>query len=58
MRLAARGSALDTGGVTCGEKLNRSLCSLKIKILLDGTVLKKIFGGGRMSKNACDVAKI
>ena len=24
-------SALDAGGVACGEKLNRSLCSLKIK---------------------------
>ena len=27
--------ALDTGGVACGEKLNRSLCSLKIKLFLD-----------------------
>ena len=25
---------LDTGGVACGEKLNRSLCSLKIKLFL------------------------
>ena len=33
--LAARGSALDTGWVACGEKLNRSLCSLKIKLFLD-----------------------
>ena len=27
--------ALDTGWVACGEKLNRSLCSLKIKLFLD-----------------------
>ena len=26
---------LDTGWVACGEKLNRSLCSLKIKLFLD-----------------------
>ena len=26
--------ALDTGWVACGEKLNRSLCSLKIKLFL------------------------
>ena len=34
-RGAARGSALDIGWVACGEKLNRSLCSLKIKLFLD-----------------------
>ena len=33
----ARGIALDTGWVACGEKLNRSLCSLKIKIIIVGT---------------------
>ncbi len=27
--------ALDNGWVACGEKLNRSLCSLKIKLFLD-----------------------
>jgi len=27
--------ALDAGWVACGEKLNRSLCSLKIKLFLD-----------------------
>ena len=27
--------ALDAGLVACGEKLNRSLCSLKIKLFLD-----------------------
>ena len=26
---------LDAGWVACGEKLNRSLCSLKIKLFLD-----------------------
>jgi len=34
--------ALDTGWVACGEKLNRSLCSLKIKLFLDA-------GGGDCS---------
>jgi hypothetical protein len=33
--LAARESALDAGGIACGEKLNRSLCSLKIKIKIE-----------------------
>ena len=28
-------NTLDTGWVACGEKLNRSLCSLKIKLFLD-----------------------
>jgi hypothetical protein len=33
---AAHGSAVDTGWVACGEKLNRSLCSLKIKLFCVG----------------------
>ena len=27
--------AIDAGWIACGEKLNRSLCSLKIKLFLD-----------------------
>jgi hypothetical protein len=35
--LAARVSAVEVGWIAFGEKLNRSLCSLKIKLFLGGT---------------------
>ena len=34
-RYALKFNSFDTGWVACGEKLNRSLCSLKIKLFLD-----------------------
>ena len=34
-RYALKFNSFDAGWVACGEKLNRSLCSLKIKLFLD-----------------------